>query len=45
MEHHHPRYTKLNKISDDEVLNYANKKVASDEHFLRKEDIDQDFAK
>tara|TARA_B100001029_G_scaffold103594_1_gene85343 strand:+ start:415 stop:1230 length:816 start_codon:yes stop_codon:yes gene_type:complete len=44
-EHHHPRYTPLIKVPDNEVMDYTNKTTNSDEHFLRKDNVDQDWAK
>ena len=44
-EHHHPQYTPLKKVPDEEIINFADKVSLSDEHFLRVKDIDQEFAK
>ena len=44
-KHHHPQYTPLNKISDNQIMNFADKISTSDEHFLRMKDVDQDWAK
>ncbi|MEM7235447.1 MAG: phytanoyl-CoA dioxygenase family protein, partial [Planctomycetota bacterium] len=39
-DHHHPRYTKLEKLSDDAILKMGAKPSASTQEFLRQEDDD-----
>jgi len=44
-KHHHPQYTPLIKIPDNEIMNYADNFTSSDKHFMKKEDVDQNWAK
>ena len=44
-KHHHPQYTPLSKIPDNQIMNFAETMSPSDEHFLRMKDVDQEWAK